>query len=126
VVLTGAAPRPIGPYSQAVRFGNLLFVSGQVALDPATGRLVEGGIREQAERVLENIRAILEAAGFSLGDVVWVLVLLKDLSMYREFNEVYSRYFGEEPPARAAVGVSDLPAGALVEVTLVAARDDGG
>lgn len=124
VVFTERAPKPIGPYSQAIRVGNALFVSGQVPIDPETGKLVEGGIREQARRALENLRAIVEDAGFSMDDVAWVLVFLRDLGLYGEFNEVYSRYF-KRPPARAVVEVSGLPGGALVEVMAVAIKGGG-
>ncbi|MGC8544069.1 MAG: RidA family protein [Vulcanisaeta sp.] len=122
-IFTDKAPKPIGPYSQAVKVGNTLFVSGQIPIDPATGQLVKGGVREQAERVLENIKAILEAAGFSLNDVTWVFVALKDLSKFSEFNEVYSRYFRENPPARMTVEVSNLPGGALIEISVIAVRE---
>jgi 2-iminobutanoate/2-iminopropanoate deaminase len=103
----------------------MLFISGQIPIDPVTGRLVEGDFREQVVRVMENLRAILEAAGFSLEHVVWVMVALKDLGRFREFNEVYSRYFPRDPPARITVGVCDLPAGALVEVSAIAVRPRG-
>jgi len=121
-IFTGRAPKPIGPYSQAVRAGDFLFVSGQIALDPSTGELVKGGIEEQTERILENAKAILEDSGFSLDDVVMVTVFLKDLRLYGRFNSVYSKYFGEGPPARTVVEVSDLPKGALVEVNFIAYR----
>ncbi|GAB6947337.1 RidA family protein [Vulcanisaeta sp. JCM 16161] len=123
VVFTERAPKPIGPYSQAVKVGNTLFVSGQIPIDPSTGQLVKGGVKEQTERVLENIKAILETAGYSLGDVAWVFVALKDLSRFSEFNEVYSRYFKENPPARITVEVSNLPGGALVEISVIAIKD---
>ncbi|WP_054857500.1 RidA family protein [Vulcanisaeta sp. JCM 16159] len=122
-VFTEKAPKPIGPYSQAVQVGNFLFVSGQIPIDPSTGQLVKGGIKEQTERVLENIKAILEAAGYSLNNVTWVFVALKDLSKFSEFNEVYSRYFRESPPARITVEVSNLPSGALVEISVIAVKD---
>ena len=123
IIFTEKAPKPIGPYSQAVGVGNFLFVSGQIPIDPSTGQLVKGGVREQTERVLENIKAILEAAGFSLSNVAWVFVALKDLSKFSEFNEVYSRYFKENPPARMTVEVSNLPGGALVEISVIAVKD---
>jgi len=122
-IFTDKAPKPIGPYSQAVKVGNTLFVSGQIPIDPATGQLVKGGVREQAERVLENIKAVLEAAGFSLNDVTWVFVALKDLSKFSEFNEVYSRYFRENPPARMTVEVNNLPGGALIEISVIAVKE---
>jgi len=122
VIFTEKAPKPIGPYSQAVRVGDMVFVSGQIPIDPATGKLVEGGIREQTRRVLENIKAILESAGLSLSNVTWVFVALKDLSKFSEFNEVYSEYFRESPPARITVEVSNLPGGALIEISVIAVK----
>ncbi|MCG2880085.1 MAG: RidA family protein [Vulcanisaeta sp.] len=121
-VFTDKAPKPIGPYSQAIKVNNMLFVSGQIPIDPATGKLVEGGIREQTRRVLENIKAILERAGFSLSDIAWVFVALRDLSKFPEFNEVYSEYFRESPPARITVEVSNLPGGALIEISVIAVK----
>ncbi|RLE86507.1 MAG: deaminase [Thermoprotei archaeon] len=123
-IFTDRAPKPIGPYSQAVRVGNALFISGQIPLDPRTGKLVEGGIREQARRALENLKAIVEDAGFSMEDVVWVVVFLRDLKFYGDFNEVYSQYF-RRPPARVVVEVSELPGGALVEIAAVAFKGGG-
>jgi len=120
-IFTEKAPKPIGPYSQARKVGNLLFVSGQIGIDPATGKLVEGGVRGQARQALENLKAVIEAAGFSMEDVVFVIVFLRDISQYREFNEVYAQYF-KTYPARAVVEVSGLPAGALVEIAAIAAK----
>lgn len=125
VVYTRAAPKPIGPYSQAIKVGNTLFVSGQIPVDPETGELVGEGIVEQAVRVMENLRSILKAAGFSLEDVVWVLVFLKDLRLFNDFNSVYARYFKRSFPARTTVEVSELPRGALLEVTLIACKGRG-
>ncbi len=122
VIFTERAPKPIGPYSQAIRVGNMLFGSGQIAIDPSTGKLVEGDIRAQTRRVLLNIKEILEAAGFDLKDVVWVLVFLKDLKDFVAFNEEYSKFFKEKPPARTTVEVSNLPAGALIEVSFIACK----
>lgn len=121
-ITTGDAPRPIGPYSQAIESGNLVFVSGQIPLDPKTGELVEGGIKEQARRVIENIRAILRAAGLDLNNVVYSVVFLRDLGTFNDFNEVYSTYFNESKPARTTVEVSNLPRGALIEMTVIASR----
>ncbi|MCQ4336593.1 MAG: Rid family detoxifying hydrolase, partial [Sulfolobales archaeon] len=104
-VFTERAPKPIGPYSQAIRLGNLLFVSGQIPIDPTTNEVVEGGIKEQTERVLENVKAILEAANMTLDDVVMAFVYLSDMADFPQFNEVYSRYFKERPPARVTVAV---------------------
>ncbi|MGC8987725.1 RidA family protein [Infirmifilum sp.] len=121
VIFTDKAPKPIGPYSQAVKAGGFIFVAGQIPIDPKTGELVTGGIREQTKRVFENIKAILEAVGASLEDVVYVTVYLKDLGMFKEFNEVYSYYFQKDPPSRVTVQVADLPRGALIEVSVIAA-----
>src|SRR3712207_2863108 len=112
----------IGPYSQAVRVGGTVYVSGQIPLDPRTGRLVEGGIAAQTRQALDNVRAILRAAGFGLQDVVQVQVFLADMGDYAAFNEVYAGYFSAAPPARAVVQVSQIPRDALVEVMVVAAR----
>ena len=119
-VRTENAPAAIGPYSQAVVSGGFLFCSGQIPLDPATGKMVEGGIEEQTERVLRNLAAVLESGGGSLRSVVKTTVYLVDLSDFRGMNEVYGRFFPENPPARATVQVAKLPAGALVEIDAVA------
>ena len=120
IVFTEKAPRPIGPYSQAVVAGGFIFGSGQIPIDPATGEIVEGDIEVQTRRVLENIKAVLEAAGSSLDKVVFVTVFLSDLSDYPKFNEVYAEYFGESPPARTTVEVSRLPKGVKLEVNFIA------
>ena len=122
VVFTEAAPKPIGPYSQAVRVGNLLFVAGQIPADPKTGEVVRGGIREQTRQVLENIKAVLEAAGYTLDDVAMTFVFLADLNMFNEFNQVYSEYFREKPPARVTVQAARRPRDVLVEIAVIAAR----
>jgi 2-iminobutanoate/2-iminopropanoate deaminase len=120
-VETKSAPAAIGPYSQGVRAGDFLFVSGQIALDPETGEMVGGSIREQTERVLDNLSAILEAAGLGLGSVVRADVFLKDMRDFKVMNEVYERRFGSGvKPARQAVGVGELPRGALVEISCIA------
>lgn len=120
VISTPNAPAAIGPYSQAVRVGNLVFVSGQIPLDPATGQLVGGDIGVQTEQVLENLAAILEAAGSSLAQVVKATVYLRDLGEFGRMNEVYVKFFGESPPARATVQVARLPREAAVEIDVVA------
>jgi 2-iminobutanoate/2-iminopropanoate deaminase len=120
VISTAQAPAAIGPYSQAIRSGNLIFVSGQIPLDPATGQLVEGGAAVQTERVLRNLAAILEAAGSSLAQVLKTTVYLKDLGDFGKMNEVYARFFGDRPPARATVEVARLPRDVSVEIELVA------
>jgi len=119
-ITTDRAPRAIGPYVQAVRVGEWIFVSGQIALDPETGELVPGGIEAQTERVLENLRAILEAAGSSLEKVVKTTVYLADLNDFSKMNEVYARYFPGEKPARATVEVSRLPRDARIEMDAIA------
>jgi len=119
-VFTDKAPRPVGPYSQAVKAGNLLFVSGQIPLDPKTGELVRGDFRSAVERVMDNIKAIVEAAGATMDDIVKVTVYIRDISKFGEFNEVYSRYFRGPPPARVVVEVSGLPLNADVEVEAIA------
>jgi len=120
VISTDRGPRAIGPYSQAIRANGFLFLSGQVSLDPATQQLVQGGIAQQTERVLENLKGILEAAGSSLDRVVKTTVYLKDMNDFAAMNEVYARYFPSAPPARATVEVARLPKDARVEIELIA------
>ncbi len=121
IISTSNAPAAIGPYSQAVRWNGLVFCSGQIPLDPATGELVEGGITKQTTRVLENLKAVLEASGSSLGSVLKTTVFMKDLNEFAAMNEVYSHYFSENPPARATVEASRLPRDVHVEIECVAA-----
>jgi len=120
IVTTEAAPRAIGPYSQAVISRGLVFVSGQIPLDPATGQMVAGDIAAQTERVLENLRAILEASGSSLDRVIKTTVYLADLEDFPKVNEVYARYFPSAPPARATVQVARLPRDARIEIEAIA------
>ena len=120
IVKTENAPQAIGPYSQAVRAGGFVFISGQIPLDPKTGQFVEGGVREQTEQVLRNLSAVLEAAGTSLGRVVKTTVFLADMNDFAAMNEVYGRYFAEEPPARATVEAARLPKDARVEIEVIA------
>ncbi|MDQ7008144.1 MAG: Rid family detoxifying hydrolase [Acidobacteriota bacterium] len=122
-VATTQAPAAIGPYSQAVVAGQLVFCSGQIALDPATGAMVGGGVAGQTRRVLSNLKAVLEAAGSSLEQVLKCQVYLADLDGFDEMNEVYQEFFGTHRPARAAVEVSRLPKDALVEIDAVARVD---
>ncbi len=122
IINCDAAPAAIGPYSQAVRTGDWLFVSGQIPLDPDSGELVGGGILEQTAKALDNVAAILKAADFALEDVVKTTVYLIDLGDFAEFNQVYARYFPKHQPARATVQVAGLPKGARVEIELIAAR----
>jgi 2-iminobutanoate/2-iminopropanoate deaminase len=114
------APKPIGPYSQGVISGGLLFVSGQIPIDPATGEMVEGDIAAQTERVLKNLLAVLKEAKMGPHNVVKTTVFLLDLADFPRMNEVYGRYFGKQPPARSTVQVAALPRGARVEIDLVA------
>jgi len=119
-ILTARAPKPIGPYSQAIKSNGFLFVSGQVALDPQSGQFVGEDIRQQTERVLENIKGILEAAGVSFHHAVKTTVFLKEMDDFAAMNEVYARYFGAAPPARSTVQAARLPKDALVEIEVVA------
>ena len=121
-VTSAAAPRPVGPYSQAVDSGGLVFCAGQIGLDPATGALVGGGIAAEAGRVLDNLAAVLAAAGLGLADVVKTTVYLVDLAEWGALNAVYERYFAPPYPARAAVQVAALPRGARVEIDAIAVR----
>lgn len=121
VVMTDRGPKPIGPYSQAIKAGGFIFVSGQVALDPKTGELIGGDIGQQTERVLNNIKTILEAAGANLHHVVKATVFLKDLNDFTSMNEVYGRYFTSAPPARSTVQVARLPKDAQLEIEVIAA-----
>jgi 2-iminobutanoate/2-iminopropanoate deaminase len=122
VVETAAAPAAIGPYSQAIRAGSTLYVAGQIPLDPATGALVPGDIQAQTRQAIRNVEAVLQAAGYSLADVVQVQVYLADLEHFAAFNEVYATFFPASPPARAVVEVSRIPRDALVEILATAAR----
>ena len=121
VVATDLAPKAIGPYSQAIVHGDTVYCSGQIPLDPATGQLVEGGIAEQTARVLENLKAVLDAAGSSLDRVLKTTVFLKDMGEFPKMNEVYARYFSESPPARATVEAARLPRDVRVEIEAIAA-----
>ena len=120
LIQTAQAPAAIGPYAQAVRAGNLLFVSGQIPLDPATGQMVAGDITVQTERVLKNLAAILEAAGSNLARVRKTTVYLRDLEDFGKMNAVYAKFLGEDPPARATVQAVRLPRDAAVEIDLIA------
>ena len=120
-VATNQAPKPIGPYSQGVIAGGLLFVSGQIPLDPATNKLVEGDIEVQTEQVLKNLLAILKEAKAGPENVVKTTVFLKDLADFPKMNEVYARYLGKEPPARSTIQAAALPRGVSVEIDVIAA-----
>lgn len=120
IIHTTDAPQAIGPYSQAVRVGQLVFLSGQIPLDPASGNIVEGDITVQTRRVMENLGAVLRAAGASFSDVVKTTIFLADLGHFSKMNEVYGGYFTSEPPARATVQVGALPRGVLIEIDMIA------
>lgn len=120
VINTNQAPAAIGPYSQAIKVGNLVYTSGQIPINPATGNFVEGGIKEQTRQSLTNIKAILEEAGLSMNNVVKTIVFLADMNDFADMNSVYAEFFAEPYPARSAVAVKTLPKGALVEIEVVA------
>ena len=119
IIHTEHAPAAVGPYSQGVKIGDLLFTAGQVALDPATGKLVEGDVTVETERVMENLKAVLAAAGTNFDNVVKATVFLADINDFAAMNGVYGRYFSENPPARSAFQVGALPLGAKVEIEMV-------
>ena len=119
-IQTDNAPKAIGPYSQAIKANGVVYASGQIPLDPKTMQIVEGGIREQTERVMNNLSAVLEAAGSSLDRVLKTTVFLADLGDFTEMNEVYGRFFGEIPPARSTVQVSRLPRDVRIEIDVIA------
>ena len=123
VINTSKAPAAIGPYSQAIRVGNLIYTSGQIPIDPATGVFVEGGIKEQTRQSLSNIKAILEEAGISMSNVVKTTIFLADMNDFADMNAVYAEFFEEPYPARSAVAVKSLPKGALVELEVVATTE---
>ena len=120
VISTTKAPAAIGPYSQAIQVGNLVYTSGQIPIDPATGVFVEGGIREQTRQSLLNVKAILEEAGLTMSDVLKTTVFMADMNDFADMNAVYAEFFAEPYPARSAVAVKMLPKGALVEIEVVA------
>ena len=122
VISTPDAPAAIGPYSQAIRVGSTLYLSGQLGLDPKTGKFTPGGFEAQARQALKNQQAVLEAAGFSLSDVVQCQVFVKDLNNYPKFNVIYKEFFKKEFPARAVLEVSRIPADGLIEIMMVAAK----
>lgn len=122
VVFTDHAPKAIGPYSQAIEKDGFLFISGQIPIDPSTSKVVEGGITEQTLQVMKNIEAILKSAGYNFADVVKSTCLLSDMANFAAMNEVYGRYYFENPPARAAFAVKELPLGVLVEIETIAIK----
>lgn len=120
VINTNQAPAAIGPYNQAIKVGNLVYTSGQIPINPATGNFVEGGIKEQTRQSLTNIKAILEETGLSMNNVVKTTVFLADMNDFADMNSVYAEFFSEPYPARSAVAVKTLPKGTLVEIEVVA------
>jgi 2-iminobutanoate/2-iminopropanoate deaminase len=123
IIRTDNAPAPIGPYNQAVQFGNMLFISGQIALDPKDGSLYQGDIKTETEKVMENLKGILEAAGMHFHHVIKTSIFLMDMGKFSEVNEVYGRYFEEATaPARETVQVSGLPKGVQVEISMIAGK----
>lgn len=122
IIATDKAPAAVGAYSQAVETNGTLYISGQLPMNPATGKIVEGGIKEQTKQALENVKSILEAAGYTLNDVVKSTCLLSEISNFQDFNSVYASYYTENPPARAAFAVKDLPLGVLIEIETIAAK----
>lgn len=124
IIATDKAPAAIGPYSQAVKVGNLLFTSGMIPIDPATNTLVEGGIEVQAERALMNVKALLEESGSSLDKVVKTVVFIKDMNDFAKVNEIYAKYFTKDFPARSCVEVARLPKDVLIEMEAIAEVDE--
>ena len=122
IIYTEEAPAPIGPYSQAVQAGNMLFISGQIPIDPATNQLIQGGIEDEARQVMKNLEALLQAAGFSFENVVKTTIFLSDMNHFAEVNEVYGSYFRSDFPARETVAVLGLPKNVNVEISLVAVK----
>jgi len=122
VISTPNAPGAVGPYSQAVRVRNMLYLSGQLGLDPETGEFTQGGFAAQAHKALENLKAVLEAAGYSMKDVVQCQVFVKDMNNYSEFNRIYTEYFDRDFPARAVLEVSRIPKDGFIEIMMVAAK----
>jgi 2-iminobutanoate/2-iminopropanoate deaminase len=122
IISTSNAPTAVGPYSQAVEMNNTLYISGQIPINPVTGKLVEGDITIQTEQVFRNISAILSSAGYSFADVVKSTCLLSDITNFKAMNEVYSGYYSEKQPARSAFAVKDLPLGALIEIETIAMK----
>lgn len=122
IIFTEKAPQPVGPYSQAVEHNGVLYIAGQIPLNPETSQLVEGGVAEQTEQVMKNIAAILDEAGYTFSDVLKSTCLLADMADFKAMNEIYGRYYPENSPARVAFAVKQLPLGALVEIETVAAK----
>jgi 2-iminobutanoate/2-iminopropanoate deaminase len=124
VIQTDKAPKAIGPYSQAIQAGNMIFLSGQIPIDPKTGELTGGDIRQQTQQVLENIKGLLESQGLGMGDVIKVTIFLKDMGNFNQVNEVYATYFSSSPPARSTVEVAKLPRNVEIEIEAIALTRD--
>ena len=122
IIRTDNAPAPIGPYNQAVQYGDMLFISGQVAIDPKTGNLVQGDIKTETKQVMENLEAILQEAGMDFSNVIKSSIFLMDMGQFAQVNEVYGSYFGEQAPARETVQVAGLPRGVKVEISMIAGK----
>ncbi len=122
IINTPHAPKAIGPYSQAIEANGMLFISGQIPIDPTIAKVVEGGIKEQTEQVMKNIEAILKEAGYTFANVVKSTCLLSDMENFAAMNEVYAKYYAENPPARAAFAVKGLPLGVMVEIETIAVK----
>lgn len=122
IIATDKAPAAVGAYSQATEANGTLYISGQLPVNAATGKIVDGGIKEQTKQVLENVKHILEAAGYTFEDVVKSTCLLSDIANFKDFNEVYASYYAQNPPARAAFAVKDLPLGVLIEIETIAVK----
>lgn len=122
IIRTDNAPAPIGPYSQAVQFGNMLFISGQIPIDPKSGDLVQGDIKTETKQVMENLKAILQQAGMDFTNIIKTSIFLMDMGQFAQVNEVYGSYFGEGAPARETVQVSGLPKGVNVEISMIAGK----
>jgi 2-iminobutanoate/2-iminopropanoate deaminase len=124
IINTSAAPAPIGPYNQATQFGNMLFVSGQIPMDPATGEIVTSGIQDETRKVLENVQAILTEAGMDFTHVLKSTIFITDMAQFAQINEVYAQFFTANEPARETVQVAGLPRGVNVEISVIAAKED--
>ncbi|MEZ5017441.1 MAG: RidA family protein [Flavipsychrobacter sp.] len=122
VIRTDNAPAPIGPYNQAIQYGDMLFVSGQIAIDPKTGNLVEGDIQTETKMVMENLKAVLAEANMDFSNIIKSSIFLMDMGQFGQVNEVYGSYFGENPPARETVQVAGLPKGVNVEISVIAGK----
>jgi 2-iminobutanoate/2-iminopropanoate deaminase len=125
VIQTEKAPKPIGPYSQAIRAGNFIFLSGQIPIDPSTGEMVGGDIRQQTRQVLENMKGVLESQGLGMQDMVKVNIFLRDMGNFNQMNEVYATYFSSNPPARSTVEVGKFPRNADIEIEAIAVTREG-